>query len=749
MRWLAVEPVPSSLAHGTIRAASSQGLAGAAIENVVPASVAGLSRRVARTLALSRVGAAAALFLLAAVGVSIGLAATLQPEPKSQRGAAMQKTPSTAEKRPAPRPDQQAKSEPVVLRGRVVDPDGQPVAGAEIMLSVAGPAQLRDPRRLGATGPDGRFEVSVPRDTLEPPPGTRGAAFGWALAALSQRFGPDWSVIDPKKTDEPIHLKLRRDDVPIEGRVISLEGRPVPGLSVKVGYIGEVPPDVMTKLRDNAGKRNPALGDALHNDFQPGDRGVFRPVRTGSDGRFRITGTGRERVVVLLVEGGSVEQTIAIVSTTGDRGYKPVLLPGDGSLEFKIQPPRFEMAVAPGRVTEGTVRDRDTGQPIAGATIHNWYEGVIKSDGQGRFRFAGQPKGRENFLTVAVDDQPYIKVVKPFKDPSGIEPVRVDIPVKRGVWVEGKVTNGTTGRPVKAVVLYYPFRDNPNVDQCPDASFANNHLADEPEYPTDATGRFRAAVLPGRGLLVVKAADPGYLNAKPLDARTAGNVLYAPGVDFTYYVYAYHALVPIEVPENKPLALPDITLAAGRAQHIRIVDPAGKPVAGTKLLCLQGGSLAGDVVPGDELTFIHANPGKAESLIVWHANRSLGATVDLKGDEPDPYRLVLQPTGTVTGRLIDEDGKPRPDVDLAVHQRFITRGFSNGTDRLPPMTTGPDGRFRITKLVPGLTYAIQVIKRGERNYSLRTEGYLHRMEWTLKPGEALDWGDVQAKLYPR
>ena len=27
-------------------------------------------------------------------------------------------------------------------------------------------------------------------------------------------------------------------------------------------------------------------------------------------------------------------------------------------------------------------------------------------------------------------------------------------------------------------------------------------------------------------------------------------------------------------------------------------------------------------------------------------------------------RIVLQPTGTVTGRLVDEDGKPRAGADL-------------------------------------------------------------------------------------
>jgi hypothetical protein len=405
------------------------------------------------------------------------------------------------------------------------------------------------------------------------------------------------------------------------------------------------------------------------------------------------------------------------------------------------------VAIAPGRVIEGTVSDRDTGRPIAGARIQDWIGENHQSDAQGRFRLMGQPKGAGNvptFLYATVDGQPYIKYGKALDEPRGLGAVRLDITLKRGIWAEGTVTSPATGKPAKAVVIYYPFRDNPNVKDCPDATFLNNHIGDEPEFPTDANGRFRIPVLPGGGLLAVRASEPGYLVAEP-DEKTAGKALHLG--DYRFYMRDFHALLPIDAPAGKTLVVPHIPLAAGRMQHIRIVDPDGKPVSGAKVLCLQFRSLAGQIVPEDEMTFIHANPGKAESLIVWQADRSLGAQIDLKGDEPDPVRLVLQPTGSVAGRLLDEDGKPRPGVQLGIHQRYLSRGHSNGSDRFDPVTTGADGRFQITQLVPGVTYTIQVIKRGEMNDSLRTEGYLHRTEWTIKPGESLDWRDVQVKPY--
>ncbi len=746
-RWLPPLPVPASLAQATTRAACSLGLAGAAIESVVPAEVAGLSRRVARTLALSRVGVAGSMVLLAVAGVSIGLAATLQPDDKPQGAPAMPAAQGAMMKRQAPRADRNKEtSEPMVLRGQVLDPDGKPVVGAQIVLGVPQPSPKTELRRLGSTGSDGRFELAIPRSTLEPPVKRPERDLpGPVLAAVAPGLGPDWKPVDRKKPGDPITLRLRRDDVPVEGRVISLEGRPLAGLSVKIAYIAEFPPALMAKLRQNAGKMNPALWGEMRDAFTPGEDGPIRPARTGADGRFRMTGVGRDRVALVLVEGGSIEQSFTMVSTFDERDYQPVLLPADSSGERKIEGHRFELAVAPGREIEGIVRDRDTGQPIAGARITSWSVGVIKTDAEGRFRLAGQPRGGPNSLDVTVDDQPYIRVVKNIEAPQDLGPVRLDIALKRGVWVEGKVTDAASGKPIQAVATYLPFRDNPHVKDCPDASFFNNNVSDEAEFRTDEAGRFRAIALPGGGVLAVQASQPGYLFGKRLDDKLAGNVLHI--AEFRYYQSPYHALVPLDVPAVASHAIPDISMAPGRTQHIRIVDAEGRPVAGTRMFCFQGTPLAGDSIVGDELTFTHANPGKAESIVIVHEGRSLGAVIDLRGDEPDPVRLVLKPTGSVTGRLVDEDGKPRTGVHLAINYQIMNRGDTMGGERHEPLNTGPDGRFRITHLVPGVSYSVEPIKPNEMNYSLRAEGYLKAPQWTVKPGENQDWGDAQAKAY--
>src|SRR5262249_4330039 len=76
---------PASLAHATIRPPTPPGLADAALESVVPATVAALSQGVVRTLVLSKIRLILSLLVLTAAIVSIGLAATLHPGNQPER----------------------------------------------------------------------------------------------------------------------------------------------------------------------------------------------------------------------------------------------------------------------------------------------------------------------------------------------------------------------------------------------------------------------------------------------------------------------------------------------------------------------------------------------------------------------------------------------------------------------------------------------------------------------------------------
>jgi hypothetical protein len=146
-----------------------------------------------------------------------------------------------------------------------------------------------------------------------------------------------------------------------------------------------------------------------------------------------------------------------------------------------------------------------------------------------------------------------------------------------------------------------------------------------------------------------------------------------------------------------------------------------------------------------EFSFTHANPGKAETIAVVHKGRSLGGAVDLKGDERDPVQILLKPTGTVSGRLVDDDGKPRPGVSLNLRNVLLNHGSEILAEQDDSVVTGPDGRFRIPQLIAGLSYRVAALRTDGAQPGMRHEDTLRSSGLILKPGEVQDWGDVQAK----
>ena len=120
------------------------------------------------------------------------------------------------------------------------------------------------------------------------------------------------------------------------------------------------------------------------------------------------------------------------------------------------------------------------------------------------------------------------------------------------------------------------------------------------------------------------------------------------------------ALVPIDVPDDGNLTVPDVALAPARPQHLRMIGPDDRPVAGTKVVSNQHQPFTGESLPSSECTFIHQDPGNPETLVILQADRALGATLELKGDEPDPIRVVLRsrpggsPGGSSTKRAVPD-----------------------------------------------------------------------------------------------
>src|SRR5262249_40981415 len=161
-------------------------------------------------------------------------------------GLAMAPQAGASKKRPRAADEAQppASGERIEVRGRVVDPQGRPVAGAALRTydpyrDVPYWADRRAPE--ATSGPDGpvmlRFRPGVRPRGPDSPRRRPGAMYPWVVAP-APGFGPGGAsaVREPGAPDETT-VRLVEDGPPIEGRIVDLEGRPVAGARVEVGTL--------------------------------------------------------------------------------------------------------------------------------------------------------------------------------------------------------------------------------------------------------------------------------------------------------------------------------------------------------------------------------------------------------------------------------------------------------------------------------------------------------------------------------
>ena len=109
----------------------------------------------------------------------------------------------------------------------------------------------------------------------------------------------------------------------------------------------------------------------------------------------------------------------------------------------------------------------------------------------------------------------------------------------------------------------------------------------------------------------------------------------------------------------------DLGLDSGRSATIDVVGPDGQPVGETLVRGL--GNDGGRFLQRHESSRIEVlaiDPATPRRLTILHEARKLAGSAYLKGDEPGPIAIRLQPWGTIAGRVVDDEGKPRKGVDL-------------------------------------------------------------------------------------
>lgn len=288
------------------------------------------------------------------------------------------------------------------------------------------------------------------------------------------------------------------------------------------------------------------------------------------------------------------------------------------------------------------------------------------TDAEGRFQLAGVAAGRVSIRVCPRAGSPILpaRVARRNLEPG--QSLSVEIPLRRGVRVHGVVRDAAGAGPVPGAVIALlpaaPFEPDP--------------------VRTDAAGHFEAYVPPG-----------------PLSYR----VVHVPAPFLG--PPAFLATRPVEVPAGiAGFAIPDIAVTRGVEVAGAVVDAAGRPAPGARVvaswtffdgriraprsasaLCDDAGRFrAGPVDPAAELSLV-ARSGPDSSEVT-----------PARAGDPAPVRLALRPAATraLDGRVVDRDGRPIPGA--SVRAWFVPRPGDEA--EWAEASADEAGRYRIAGL---------------------------------------------------
>jgi protocatechuate 3,4-dioxygenase beta subunit len=511
------------------------------------------------------------------------------------------------------------------------------------------------------------------------------------------------------------------------------------------------------------------------------DLPAIMPAATSdAAGRFRLTGIGRERLVWLSIQGAGIETAWQVWARTrpGPTLVVPKIRLRD-SERYTYYGATFEHVARPSRPIVGTVRDKDTGKPLAGVTIKSYklsgnpahdpgFFINTTSDAAGHYRLQGMPIGKDNaLLAEPTKAQPYLPSKQRADTTVGKDLLRLDFALKRGVWIRGRITDAQTGASVPGcIVNYFVFRDNPHWKSAPG-------FEDERQYfssRADQDGRYAVVGLPGRGIVTVRAwgdERARYRMRAGLESipelRNEGEPFdrVAPSPLYTQWM---HALAKVDPADGIESLQHDFQLDRGQTLTGTVLDSAGRPLAGAHYSGREkepGWNLLGS----DTFTVncYQAND-KPRTLLFVHQGRKLAGSLTVEGPQTAPLRVQLQPWGAITGRVVDAHGKPASGVGLVdtTLPEFLFGKHLHEEIGVAYYRIGGDGRFFIEGMTPGVKYSLMAEwdgRIGEHRHfgpmvsdlpggTRRLKGSLLVLNVAVASGETKDLGDLHLGRMP-
>jgi RNA polymerase sigma factor (sigma-70 family) len=760
--------LPAGLMACTLRAAraANEGLAGA-----VSASVAELVQGATAAI-VSKTKIAAAVVL--AVSMLAGASMWFRAQPQAGLVPPAESPAAKSDDKPKAVPPKTETATTVVIQGRVLDPEGKPKARAKLLLLT----EEGKVKQLGVSGADGCFAVEIPKE-----PKFR-RLFRYLVAQV-EGCGIDFFDVAKSDPKNPLEFRLVKDNV-IRGRVVNTEGKPVHGVRVTAEQINvridnSLDTFLTAYLQILSGGKGSAAAKVL---WENG--GALFAATTDADGRFAIRGVGGERTVQLCIRGGGIADTM-LLHVVNRAGFDPK--PYNQAFRDhyvranrrKDQPwmqghllhgPEVSLVAEAEKIIRGVVTDADTGkgQPDLVVALTASYSNFMpltypqaKTDSNGRYEIRGVHKDKSYRLESLSNAASGYTPSQVWADDSpGQQSITVNLKVKKGVIVTGKVIDKATGEAIPGSVAVAVLSGNPFVKEYHYDKFETPHGLPLVARGADmaADGSFRLVTLPGPVLLM---GGPNYQKLEPLEAlkfkpavpdpqypkyfqvRPGG----ADGMSFTYSglkrsndTVVGNFCKVLDIKPGVAVVKQDILLECASAVTVAVQDADGRPLSGVWVTGVSPRSYRPLRMDLATCPVYHLEAGKPRLLVFHEPRRKLVAALTVRGDEKPPRIVKLGPAGSLKGRLLDADGKPLAGMAVDLHYRAKQAEEIRFRSREgKQIVTDAAGAFAFDELIPGMKFELS-FRRGQRPL----EGVAKTME--IQAGECRDVGAIKVKPRP-
>jgi len=565
--------------------------------------------------------------------------------------------PAVVEEQPSK--EQTAPVEMVRYKGVVLDPAGEPVEGVHVRSDI--PHQNRRKWVVGeaetVTDEKGRFALG-PLSGVDQPGRYRQLIFqhpGYAIAWLRHSR-------DSAGLPDPANIIVSlTESAPVAGIVRDEAGNPVAGAIVAADLQG---------LAHTVDFLELLTADGL-------------AVQTDEEGRFRLEVVPRKSRLRLIVRcpqfaTWTTEDVIGVRwihfgKIDGPTARYPVRA-GNKDINITLKRP----CIVKGRLLLDGAPFRQSGILIA---ERRSFAEPAMTDDEGHFALAGLAEG-DCTISMDVDDMKQLGITGlpvSLRKSLAESPITVDVPVVPGTLISGQLLDQNTGLPVPNNDILAEFR-------CNDGNLITIDYA-----ATDAAGRFTLRLPEGSFFLSTQGWDAEHYFLRPQGKKV--NVIAG------------------EQPEPlvwKILTQPQITG--------RLTDVHGKPIKGRVRVSWTSESPHTD--ENGRFAFPKPNIWEPFTVLAISEDMRLGCGFSLK-PEDNRLDLTLEPVGTVTGAVVDQDDRPVEDAAIGLLALSPIPRDLIEPDPLCQVVREPGGRFKIHRVPPRLkvTLCIQAPVRPGRPLS--------------------------------